>query len=164
MLNAVPNAVRKASRVATLRHPNAFDGQLMRRVVKRTEGAEAGEAGGLPTLGGLAVMDPEDEPEVDYELMGDVRVLFTDQYQGTTMADRGDAPESMGTAMAMIEPLEEGQFAPKDGDLVMLMPGAGVVIPYEVTNVINAINIPPYVAKYELSAQGDLVFAAGLER
>ena len=162
MLPNVPNAMRAASRAMTLRHPNAFEGQLMRRQVTRTAGAESGEAGGLPTLGGLTVMDPEDEPEVDYELLGDVKVLFTDQYQGTTMADRGDAPESMATGMAMTEPLQEGLFAPKDGDMVMIMPGAGVVIPYEVTNVINAVNIPPYVPKYELSGQGDLMFAAAL--
>lgn len=165
MLTAVPQAIRTANRAMVLRHPNAFEAQVMRRNVARTAGAEdGGEAGGLPTLGGMAVMDPEDEAQVDYELLGDARVMFLDPYQGATMADNGDAPETMPTVLAMIEPVAEGQFTPKDGDLVMLMPGAGVVLTYEVTNVLATLNIPPYTQKYELSAQGDLMFAPSVAR
>lgn len=159
MLTAVPNALRIAARAMVTRHPNAFEAQVMRRNVTRTAGAEAGEAGGLPTLGGLAVMDPEDEAEVEYSLLGTARVLFTTMYEPSTMADNRESPEAAANALALIEPDLPGAFEPKDGDLVMLMPGAGVVIPYEVTNVLNQVNIPPYVPKYELSAQGDLSFA-----
>ncbi len=63
----------------------------------------------------------------------------------------------------MIEPVADPvdgvpAFDIRDGDLIMVQPGDGVVIPYEVTNVLNLVNIPPFVTKYELSAQGDLMF------
>lgn len=159
MLNAVPNAIRVAARAQVLRHPNSFKAEVQRRRVVRTAGAEDGMAGGLPTLGGIGVMDSEDEAEIDYELLGPAHVLFTSQYEGTTLADRGDSAEPMEVVQAMIEPDVAGAFDVKDGDLVMLLPGAGVVITYEVTNVISAVNIAPYVPRYELSAQGDLAFS-----
>lgn len=158
MLNNVAIAVRRSSRTVTLRHPNAIDATVLRRRVTRTAGAEGGTMGGLPTLGGLGVMDPEDEAEVDYEPLGPAKVLFTQPYEGTTMADRRDAPEAMATSLALIEPITEGLFDIRDGDLVMLNPGGGVTIPYEVTNVLNQVNIPPYTPRYELSAQGVLAF------
>jgi hypothetical protein len=164
MLNAVPNALRTAARAQVMRHPNAFEAEIQRRQVTRSFGAESGIAGGLPTLGGIAVMDGEDEAEVAYRVLGSAHVLFTSAYEGTTIADRGDAAEPTEVVMAMIEPDVLGAFDVKDGDLVMLMPGAGVVITYEVTNVINAVNIPPYVPKYELSVQGDLGFNAASAR
>jgi hypothetical protein len=158
VLNNVAIAVRRSNRIVVLRHPNAIDASVLRRRVVRTAAAEGGDMGGLPTLGGIGVMDAEDEPEVEYDSLGPAKVLFTEQYQPTTMADRRDAPEAMPTAQALIEPITEGLFDIKDGDLVMLNPGAGVTIPYEVTNVINAVNIPPYAQRYELSAQGVLAF------
>lgn len=157
MLNNVAIAVRRGSRLVVLNHRNAIEATIMRRTVTRTAGAEAGTMGGLPTLGGIGVMDPEDEPEVDYAPLGPAKVLFAEPYQPTTMSDRRDAPEA-ATAIALIEPITEGLFDIKDGDLVMLSPGGGVVIPYEVTNVLNTVNIPPYAPRYELSAQGVLSF------
>lgn len=158
MLNNVATAVRRGSRIVVLRHPNAIDATVLRRRVARTAGAEGGTMGGLPTLGGMGVMDAEDEPEVDYDPLGPVKVLFTQAYEPTTMADRRDAPEAMPSAQALIEAVTEGLFDIKDGDLVMLNPGGGVTIPYEVTNVLNTVNIPPYAQRYELSAQGVLAF------
>lgn len=160
MLNQVSNGMRVAQRGVVMRHPNAMDCQVWRRRVNRTEGAN-GELGGLPTLGGIGVTDSEDEPESDYELLGSGKVLFTGRYEGSTMQDNKESAEAT-TGVALIEPLEIDAFTPKDSDLVMAMPGGGVVIPYEVTNVLNTVNIPPYVAKYELSPQGDLLFAPGV--
>ena len=160
MLNQVPNGMRVAQRGVVLRHPNAMDCQVWRRRVTRTDGAD-GELGGLPTLGGIGVTDSEDEPESDYELLGSGKVLFTGGYEGSVLQDNKDSAEGI-TGIALIEPLEAGSFTPKDSDLVMAMPGGGVVIPYEVTNVLNTVNIPPYVAKYELSPQGDLLFVPGV--
>lgn len=162
MLNQVPQALRAANRTMVLRHPNSMPCQVWRKVVTRTLGAGPDLVGGIPTLGGMAVLDPEDEAQVDYTMIGAGMVLFAGVYEGTKLSDARDAPEAMATALAMIEPDEAGAFEPKDSDLIMAMPGGGVVIPYEVTNVVNAVNIPPYVPKYELSAQGDLMFAAGL--
>jgi len=84
--------------------------------------------------------------------------LFASTYEPTTFNDRKDAPEAVAMAEALIEPETEGLFEPRDSDLIMAMPGGGVVIPYEVTRVVNTVNIPPYVPKYQLSAQGDMLF------
>lgn len=162
MLNAVPTGLRIAARAMVTRHPNAMDCQVWRRQVQRTAGAESGAAGGLPTLGGLTVMESDDEPQSDYVLLGEGKLLFTGLYERTTMADSKDSPMAAGVSEALVEPAVLGAFELKDGDLVMAMPGAGVVITYECTNVLNTVNIPPYLPKYELSAQGDLMFVPGV--
>jgi hypothetical protein len=154
--------MRLAARSMVLRHPNAFDCQVWRRVVQRTEGAESGSAGGLPTLGGLTVMDPDDEPESDYSLMGEGKTLFTGNYEQSPMTDNRDSPMAAGVGEALVEAVTPGEFELKKRDLVMVMPGAGVVITYECTDVLNTVNIPPYLPKYELSAQGDLMFVPGV--
>lgn len=164
MLNQVPIAARTAARVMTMRHPNAMACQVMRKNVTRTTGAESGNMGGLPTLGGLGVLDSQEEVEADYALLGDGFVLFTGVYERTEMVDRKDSPEQMAVSEAMVEPVQAGAWVPKDGDLVMVMPGGGVVLTYEVTKVMNTINIPPYAPKYELSALGDLMFVPGVEQ
>jgi hypothetical protein len=159
MLTQVPNGLRQANRIMVLRHPNAVDALVFRRSVTRTAGAGAGNAGGLPTLGGLTVMDSEDEPEVSYIELGQAKVLFTGAYERQTINDRRDAPEAAPLGEALIEPTSApAAFDIRDGDMVHVLPGLGTVIPFEVTNVINTVNIPPYVPRYELSAQGDLLF------
>jgi hypothetical protein len=162
MLNQVPIAMRIAARAMVMRHPNSIDCQVWRRQVTRTAGAASGSAGGLPTLGGLTVMDSDDEPQVDYSLLGDAKVHFTGLYERTTLADAKDSAVAQTVSESLIEPVVEGAFEPKDGDLVMVMPGAGVVITYEVTNVLNTVNIPPFLPKYELGMQGDMVFVPGV--
>lgn len=161
MLTQVPNAQRIAARAMVTRHPNAFECQVWRKVVLRAEGGDT--VGGLPTLGGMGTTDAEDEPNFTYELLGDGFCLFTGTYPGTTLTDRRDSAEPQ-TGEALIEPEEVDAWAPKDGDLVALMPGGGVVVTYEVTKVLNVTLIPPYVARYELSPQGDLTFIDALDR
>lgn len=158
MLNQVPTAIRTAARNVTLRHPNAMDCHIYRRSVVRTAGAEDGASpSGAPTLGGAGVMDTEDENEVDYTDLGAGRILFGGVYVPTDLSDRRDAAEG-AVGEAQIEPIEAGAFECKDGDLVMVMPGGGVVLTYEVTKILNTVNIPPYVPKYEVTPQGDLMF------
>lgn len=160
MLNQVPNALRKANRTMVMRHPNSMECQVWRLKATRTAGAQAGNEGGLPTLGGLAVMKADDEPEVEYEMLGSGMVQFCGVYEPTTLSDARDNAEAEATAIApaLIEPLVENGFECKPNDMVMVMPGGGVVVTYEVTRVLNTVNIPPYVPKYELSALGDMMF------
>ena len=163
MLTRVPEAMRVANRAMVLRHPNAMDCQVLRKAVQRTAGASGPAIGGLPTLGGMAVLSNDDEAEVDYQPVGDGKLLFTGVFQAIKTQDRGDAPEATPVGEAMIEPLAEGAFQVKDGDLVLAMPGGGVVVPYECTKVLTYLNIPPYVQKVELAAQGDALFDSDIE-
>jgi hypothetical protein len=162
MLTQVPEAMRKRNRLLVLNHPNAMDCELWRKVQKRTFGTGTSEIGGLPTLGGLAVLDNEDETEPEYVCMGEGKVLFLGIYERTTMHNSGDAAEQQDVSEALIEPKMIGAWAPKDSDLIQAYPGCGVVLPYEVTRELNTANIPPYAVKYELRSQGDLLFDSAL--
>lgn len=164
MLNAVPLALRTAARNTVLRHPNAFDCVVMRRENLRTVGAEAGTMGGEQTLGGMGMMDADDEPQTDYAPVGDGKMLFNGIKPPSTMSNAGDVSESeMEVPVeALIEPLVDGGFTCKDSDLVMIFPGGGVVITFEVTKPLTSVHIPPYVAKFEVQAQGDLMHVPGI--
>lgn len=158
MLNQVPLSMRAAARNMVLRHPNAIDCTVMRRRVTRTSEAQAGMAGGELSLGGIGTLGADDEAEVDYDEIGEARVLFAGVRPPTSMTDAGDASEAeASTPMeALVEPVTEGAFNCKDADLLMLMPGAGVVITFEVLKQIAQVHIPPYVAKFEIQAQMDM--------
>lgn len=162
MLTNVPQAVRTGVRAMVLRHPNAMDCEVFRKASPRTFGAEAGDLGGMPSLGGLAVLNNDDEAEVDFMPLGQGRILFTGVMQPAKLADSRDFPESAPVGEAMVEPVEPGAFALKDGDLVVATPGSGVGIPYEVTKVLTMIHIPPYVQRVELSQQGEAMFDADI--
>jgi hypothetical protein len=162
MLNRIPQSMRNAARLVVIRHPNAVDCQVWRKRVTRVVGAEAGELGGLPTLGGMGVLDPEDEAQVDYDLLGDAKLLFAEPYTATKFNDQRDAAEARGETDALVESVTDGLFEVKDSDLVMVMPGAGVVVPYEVVNIVSTVDIPPYVPKVRLAAQGVMDFPPGM--
>jgi hypothetical protein len=158
MLNSVPASMRTAARNMVLRHPNAIRCTVMRRSVTRTTEAEAGIVGGELSLGGIGTLGADDEPEVNFQDIGEARVLFVGVRPPTSMTDNGDASEAEApTPMeAMVEPMMEGAFTCKDADLLMLRPGAGVVITFEVLRQIAQVHIPPYVTKFEIQAQMDM--------
>jgi hypothetical protein len=160
MLNNVALSLRRANRNVTLRHPNAIPCQLYRRQVTRTDGLAAGTMGGAPTLGGLGMLDSDDEPEVEYTLLGDAKVLMLGMMQPGGMSDARDTTEDEfeTTREASIEPITESAFEPKDADLVCVFPGGGIVVTYEVTKILATVHIPPYLAKVQMQAQGDLPF------
>ena len=162
MLNRVPQAVRTGVRAMVMRNPNALDCRALRKVISRTAGTEAGNVGGLPTLGGMTVMSNDDEPQVDYQPLGQGKVLFTGQFQPAKLGDGRDFPEQADLGEAMVEPLQLDGWELRDGDLLLVSPGGDVLIPYEVTRVITSLAIPPYVQRVELAAQGDPMFDADL--
>lgn len=156
MLNKVPTAINRAVRVVVTRHPNRQECLVMRKKVTRAApGGE--EMGGIPTLGGIGVLDTEDEAEVEYEETGWGLVLFTGQYDGTPLNDGDTNPIAASAREAIVEPEQEGAFIADKGDLVMLMPGADIVIPYEVVGVLSTVDIPPYTRKLVLNARDDLL-------
>lgn len=158
MLNLVPAGMRQAARQMVIRHGNSMDCTIYRKVVARTVGTEAGTMGNLPTMGGLGVTEAEDETEVDYQPLGEGKILFGGVYEKTNYNDAKDSAEQQQQSEALFEPTVAGDFELRKSDLVMAMPGGGVVIPYEVAGVINNVNIPPYVPKYVLVPQGELMF------
>lgn len=152
MIDAAPRRINSASRTVTLKHPNSMDCEIWRKVVKRAAPGDE-EMGGRPTLGGLGVLTAEEEPEFDYEKLGEGRILLTGHYDGMLSAvDRGDSlAQEVAFVQALIEPLEAGQFVMTREDLVGVMPGGGVLIGYEIVDIPGSVNIYPYSTKYVLA-------------
>lgn len=162
MLNSVPAAVRRAGRIVTLRHPNSMDCTVWRKVLLRT-GAVGDELGGIPNIGGIGVLDGEDEANFDYELVGDAKILFSGIWQDES-ANWNDADTGViydqAPKMAMIEFVEEIEDYVRKSDRISVEPGGGIVLPYEVIGEGSPMNIPPYTRRYMLAARSDS--AAGI--
>lgn len=163
MLNSVPNAVQRAGRIVTLRHPNAMDCTVWRKVLLRT-GPAGDELGGIPNIGGIGVLDGEDEANYDYEPVGDAKIVFagiwTDEGANWNDADTGviydQAPK-----IAMIEFIQETDDFVRKSDRISVEPGGGIVLPYEVLGEGSPMNIPPYVRRYMLAARSDSTTGVG---
>lgn len=156
MINGVPTAITQAARTVTLKHPNAMDCDVYRKVVTRTDD---GTLGGLPTLGGLGVLKSEDEPEFEYQKLGAAKVLMTGQHDDAAgLNDRGDAiAPSTAQVEAQIEFVDATTSTTiQKNDLLAVMPGGGVVIGFEVVGMTSSVNIYPYTPKWVLAARDDL--------
>lgn len=163
MLNNVPIQINQAARQVVLRHPNAMDCSVWRKTVNRVADAPPLAMGGLPTIGGLGVLDAEDEADYSYTELGDARIVFCGVFQGqagnTIDADTGlnyaDIPiEALVECVA--EPAAGGYFQADKPDVVTVYPGAGIVLSYEVIGVTGAVNIPPYTRKLVLAPRQDM--------
>jgi hypothetical protein len=157
MINSIPVAINHAARTVTLKHPNSLDCALYRKVISRVADDGTTE-GGLPTIGGLGVLTPEDEPEFEYQPLGEGKLLITSRFEGTLdLTDRGDAlaPDTQ-LLEALVEPVDVPGFQVKKYDLIAAMPGGGVVIAYEVVGMISAVGIAPYAKKWILAPRDEL--------
>lgn len=172
MLNSVPSAVNSHTRLVVLRHPNTMPCTVFRKVVKRIETLEEidpvnnpdntdhSEMGGMPTLGGMGVLRSEDEADFEYEPLGEARCLFAGPYVPNDMNERDDAVLQQNLQEAQVECLADPgtpeHFVTDTSDLVMITPGLGVVLAYDVATAMGQSNIPPYVRKLVLNPRDDL--------
>lgn len=171
MLNSVPIAVTSNTRQVVLRHPNTMPCTVFRKVVKRVETAgeldpnsptpnDPSEMGGAPTLGGMGVLRSEDEADFEYVPLGEGRCLFAGPFMPNDLNERDDAVLQQNMQEAQVEPLADPGtpewFMADTTDLVMITPGLGVVLAYEVATATGMSNIPPYVRKLVLNPRDDL--------
>lgn len=164
MLNTVPAAVSAAARQVVLRHPNSMPCSVWRKVVTRVEAdpetGDPSEMGGSPTLGGMGVLRSEDEAEFNYVERGPGHCLFCGVHQPSDMNERDDAVLQAAMQEAQVEstagPGQDGHFIADSGDLVIITPGLGTALAYEVASVLSTVNIPPYVRKLVLNPRDDL--------
>lgn len=162
MLNAVPATINAAARAVTLRHPNAQNATIYAKQVKRTAPESVG---GLPVLGGLGVLDSEDEADYEYIERGDARVLFAGVYVGQpgNVLDADDGVTyAEGVVEATIEcvldPANPLHFVPDKNDVVMVEVSATIIMPYEIVGNTSTTSIPPYTRKYLLQPRADIDF------
>lgn len=172
MLHSVPTAVNRAARQVTLRHPNAFSAVVSRKKVTRVENDDTGnpnEMGGAPTLGGMGVLRSEDEPDFEYEPLGDAKVLFAGPgpYQQQDLNDQGNATLVERTREVLIECVakedEAGFFVVENDDLVCIVVGPGVVIAYTAATTASPVALSPYERRYILNPRDDLAYVEPFE-
>ncbi len=153
MLNSVPAAINRASRIVTLRHPNGMECTIWRKTLNRTGN---NEVGGIANIGGLGVLNGEDEADYSYEPIGDGRIVMTGQYSDGT-ANWNDKETGLVYAglpvVALIEFLDDKiEDHPQKDDIVSVEPGCGFVLQYGVMGEEGTVNIPPYTRRYILGA------------
>lgn len=166
MLNNVPIQISRSARLVTIKHPNAIDCIVWRKVIDRTS---ATSAGGLPTLGGLGVLDSEDEGNYHYEELGPAKLLFAGESFVAADNNAMDNDEYLNYSTqingALIEctlsPEHVDYFTPDSKDLLFVMVGMGIVIPYEIANVTGNVNIPPYTRRYSVTPRADATTGIG---
>ena len=119
MLTSVPIEINRAARQITLYHPNAVDCTVMRKQVTRVSPDEPEMIGGMPTLGGMGVLDQEDETEWELVEVGEARLVMTGQYQG---GDNNWQDNDIGTNYPVqpVEALVECIAEPDNAGLHML--------------------------------------------
>lgn len=158
MLNSVPTQINRSARLVTLRHPNAMDCTVWRKKVNRVSADTPAQMGGMPTIGGLGVLDSEDEADFDYEELGDAKIVFAGQYQGEG-ANWNDAdstlnypaPPMEALIECVLDPSDPAHFVATKPDMITVEPGAGISIPYQVIGETGSVNIPPYTRRFILA-------------
>ena len=156
MLNNVPLAIRRSVRAVTLNHPNRMTCTVYRKVITRVA---PDTLGGLPTLGGLGVLEDDDEADFEYQSLGDGVVVMLQVYQGGFRSDDNSLLDNPNTPQqeTLLEPLIDDGFTPKKHDLVSIVIG-DAVLPYEITDISGTVNIPPFTQKYVLQLRDELLY------
>lgn len=162
MLTNVPTQINRSARLVTLRHPNAMDCTVWRKKLNRTSAAAPAELGGNPTIGGLGMLDGEDEADFEYEELGDAKIVFAGIYQPVNAnwndSDSGliyPEPPQEALIECVLEPDDPNYFVVQKPDMVTVEPGGGFVLPYEVLGETGSVHIPPYTRKFIIAARSD---------
>lgn len=164
MLTNIPQAVNRMARNVVRSHPNTYNCQVFRKSVTREAGQGEEMVGGLPTLGGLGVLDSEDEERFDYAFLGNGYALPADGFAPSPMVNHGDATLSPGAEYRfLIEPEEPSGhpdwFDVRSHDVVYLLLGPGpdaARLAFEVINIEAVSNIPPHSIRYITNRRDDL--------
>lgn len=163
MLPNVPRQINTAARAVTLRHPQSIPCVVFRKAVARTDDPP-GQLGSLPTLGGIGVLSSEDESTFDWDALGEGKILFTGTFPGSSQAERADGLVPVPEVEALVEAVaaidSPAYFVPRRNDVIYVLIGQDVHLPYEITAIEGNVNIAPYTRRFVLQARDDLAFLA----
>lgn len=163
MLTMVPDAINRMTRTVVINHPNTFNCVVIRQTVTRPSGSSVG---GLPTLGGLAVISADDEEQVEWNSLGKGFAMKSEPFQASLMMDRQDANNGAAEEFRfLIEPETIGAFEPKKEDVFYLVYNnlsvGGVTVKahvaYEIVGVETTSDIPPFTQRYICNRRNDLM-------
>lgn len=143
------------ARQVVLNGPNSMECVVYRKQVLRTA---TSSIGGLPDMGGIGVLDSEDEPAYEFVELGEAKMRpvgdhhplpnnVVDSHDGVIYAE--------GPIVMQIEPKTAGAFEIKKHDRIDCLPGLGFIIPYEVVGITAPGSIPPYLFQYVLEPRQD---------
>jgi hypothetical protein len=160
MLTNVPQGIGAMARHVVIHHPNTYNAEVYRRVLRRAEPL----VGGAPTLGGMMVVSPEDEEDIVWELVGLAYALPAESYAPAPFVDRGDTTLGAGLEMRfLVEPEamigDPGGFEIRKDDVLYLLFGTGPEAPkiaYEIVGTEVMVNVPPFVTRYIVARRDDL--------
>lgn len=146
--NNVPMAITAAQRMEALTHPDSPDCTVLRKVLLRTSNE---------MMGGLDVLESEDEPDYEYQSIGMGKILLTSRFTGSDIFDQGDGfvpDEPMQEAL--IFSVDVLGFEPQKNDLVGAMLGGGVIIGFEIVGITGNASIYPYTPKWVIAPRNEL--------
>jgi len=155
MLNAVPEELTKMARSVVINHPNAWNCEVYRKKLLRTDAVT--QIGGIPTLGGLSVLDSEDESAIKWEWIGNGFALQAEPYQPSLMMSSGNAVNNATLELRfLIVPESSGDFIPKKHDVIYLLLGDEIKLAWEIIAIEAMVNIAPYTTRYVMNKRNDL--------
>lgn len=174
MLYNVSNGIQRMALNTVRRHPNSWSVQFFRKVIERTADSDFG---GMPTLGGAAMLDSADEPAYHYEFLANGYAMRAETFmgQGMSMAEAKDAPmggdETMTYALAtdLPPPPALGETAPPmveltTKDLVLFVLGDtpdAARLAFEIATLQPTMEMPPYLPRYVLNRRADFDIPVG---
>jgi len=110
MSHPIPAAMNAALRNVLLHHPHAFNCEIYRKIILRSSDENVA---GLPTLGGLGVLDSMDEEDFDYLFIGMGLALPISGFAPVSIYQSDDAAlEAENKVCFVIEP----EVAPHHAD------------------------------------------------
>jgi hypothetical protein len=147
----IPQAQNLAARRVVIKHPNSVPCQVFRMIVNRAEPL----SGGVPTIGGLGIMTPDDEWDYSWQELGVGWALRAQPFDPSIMMDRQDANNSTGDDFRYMiepvgEPFTEGWFDIKNQDVVYLTPFPNIKLAFEIVGQEAVTDMFPYATRYIL--------------
>jgi len=166
MLNNVAITMNRLARNVVMNHPNSYNCQVFRKVYKRTAPQTVA---GVPTMGGLAVLDSMDEEDFEYKYIGNGCALRAEGFAPAPMTKRGDANIGSGEGfLFLVEPEEPSghpdSFDLRNHDVMLIWLGTApdcAKLAFECVGIETTSDIPPYTTRYIMNRRDDLHIAAG---
>ena len=161
MLNNVTTGVGALTRNVVINHPNTFNCELWRKEIKRKD---VSEIAGKPTMGGIGVMDSDDEENYEYNMIGEGYALPVTMFEPAPIVDHNDTNIGPTEFRFLLEPEaqsgQEGFWIPKTHDLVFLLiqgvSGKFARLAFEIVGRETTTNIPPFNVRYICNRRDDL--------
>lgn len=159
MLTSVANSINRSLRLVLVNHPNTCACNIFR---KHSERSGETQVGYYQTLGGLGVLDSEDDDEIAFEYLGNGYILPVDLFAPTTLADTHHVANVGGEKRFLIEPeatvgsADRFEIRTHDVVYIILSVERDIKIAFEIVAVETVVNIPPYANRYVANRRADL--------